>query len=44
MTPSIGLVIASGEAARQSRVGVNRSGLLRSARNDELLYLQVIGF
>ncbi len=28
------IVIASGEAARQSRVCGNRSGLLRSARND----------
>gem|GEM_PF-1626773 len=29
------LVIASGEAARQSRASANRTGLLRYARNDE---------
>ena len=39
---SNGIVIASGEAARQSRVCVNRSGLLRSARNDEVGQSKVI--
>ena len=33
------LVIASGEAARQSRVSANRTGLLRYARNDEGVFL-----